>query len=122
MSSARHVRGSIQVTYEQVAQLNSYPVTVKYDDCVGGCEVDPKTTSSSAQEEEEHLRIRRKLLHLHEKNENSMKTTPTNRKVMAICIKQQTAAHILISVCVAHWPIQSAVLITTEITIIHQNI
>lgn len=65
--SACHVQGSIQVTYEQVAQLNSYPVTVKYDDCVGSCEVYPKTTSSSAQEEEEHLRIRRKLLHLHEK-------------------------------------------------------
>lgn len=65
--TAYNVRGSIQVTYEQVAQLNSYPVTVKYDDCVGSCEVDSQTTSSSAQEEEEHLRIRRKLLHLHEK-------------------------------------------------------
>lgn len=101
--TAYNVRGSIQVTYEQVAQLNSYPVTVKYDDCVGSCEVDPKTTGPSAQEEEEHLRIRRKLLHLHEKKTIICQMKPrTNCKVMPICINQQTAAHILISVCVAH--------------------
>ena len=46
----------------------THPVAVKDDDCISSCEVDPKSSCSGAQQEQEHIWIFGKLGYLGKKN------------------------------------------------------
>ncbi len=50
----------------------THPVTVKDDDSVSSSQVDPKSSCSGAQQEQEHLWIFRKLGHLGKKKKLMM--------------------------------------------------
>lgn len=73
-----HVRGMCRtVTFEKQAHrplllIGTYPVAVEDDDSISRCQVDPKSSGSGAQQEQEHLGILGKLGHLGEKKNRMM--------------------------------------------------